>query len=52
MIYSIGIKEVIYLKSYAQYKGIEFDEGVEFLKQFDVSVHQYAGNLENVTHMI
>jgi dCMP deaminase len=52
MIYSIGIEKVIYLKSYAAYKGIDFDEGVEFLKRFGIETKQYEGSLENVTHMI
>ena len=52
MIYSIGISKVVYLKSYAEYKGIEFDEGIEFLKRFGIEVKKYAGSLENVTHMI
>ncbi len=52
IIYTMGVKEVIYLKSYAAYKGISCDEGVEFLKKFGVSVHQYQGDLQNITHMI
>lgn len=42
VIYSIGIKKVIYRDSYAEFKGIPSDEGVEFLKKFGVSVHRYA----------
>jgi dCMP deaminase len=41
IIYSMGIKKVIYLRSYAEYKGIEIDEGVEFLQTFNVEVEQY-----------
>jgi dCMP deaminase len=41
VIYTIGIKKVYFLKSYAQYKGIPTDEGVEFLKKFGVEVVQY-----------
>jgi dCMP deaminase len=41
IIYSMNIKKVIYLRSYAEYKGIEIDEGVEFLKTFNVDVQQY-----------
>ncbi|MGB3947943.1 MAG: dCMP deaminase family protein [Bacteroidia bacterium] len=41
VIYTIGIKKVYFLKSYAQYKGIPTDEGVEFLKKFGVDVIQY-----------
>ena len=38
----MGIKRVIYLNSYAEYKGIELDEGVDFLKKFGVMVEKYA----------
>ena len=41
VIYTIGIKKVYFLNSYAQYKGISADEGVEFLKKFGVEVVQY-----------
>ncbi len=52
IIYSTGIKEVIYLKSYAEYKGLPSDEGVDFLEKFGVKTKKYAGQLTNVTHMI
>jgi dCMP deaminase len=52
IIYSMGISSVIYLNSYAAYKGIPSDEGVDFLEKFGVSVAQYQGQLTNVTHMI
>ncbi|MEM7551006.1 MAG: dCMP deaminase family protein [Bacteroidota bacterium] len=52
MIYTSEIEKVIYLNSYAEYKGLEFDEGVEFLNQFGVKVEKYKGSLANVTHMI
>ncbi|GIV26434.1 MAG: cytidine deaminase [Bacteroidia bacterium] len=38
VIFSIGIKKVIYKDSYAEYKGIGIEEGVEFLKKFGVEV--------------
>lgn len=41
VIFSMKISRVIFLKSYAHYKGIEKDEGVEFLRSFGVSVEQY-----------
>ena len=41
IIYTTGIKKVIYLDSYASFKGIDIEEGVEFLKKFGVSVEQY-----------
>jgi dCMP deaminase len=52
IIYSMGITNVIYLKSYAAFKGLVADEGVDFLNKFGVRCEQYQGKLENVTHMI
>ncbi len=40
VIYTMKIKKVCYLHSYAQYKGIPTDEGVEFLRKFGVEVEQ------------
>jgi len=45
IIYSTGIKKVMYLHSYAEYKGIPTEEGVEFLKKFGVEVGRYSGDL-------
>lgn len=52
IIYTMGVKNVIYLNSYAEYKGIGSDEGVDFLRKFGVNVARYEGELTNVTHMI
>lgn len=52
IIYSVGIKKVIFLKSYAEYKGVELEEGLDFLSRFGVEVEHYQGSLSNVTHMI
>jgi len=52
IIYSTGIRRVIYLNSYAEHKGIASDEGVEFLMRFGVEVEKFTGQLSNVTHMI
>ncbi len=41
IIYSTGIKKVIYLHSYAEYKKIPSDEGVDFLRKFGVDVIRY-----------
>lgn len=41
IIYTTGIKKVLYLQSYAEYKGIDVDEGIDFLLKFDVKVEQY-----------
>jgi dCMP deaminase len=42
VIYSMKIKKVIFLNSYAEYKGISSDEGVDFLRRFGVEVIKYA----------
>lgn len=52
IIFSMGIGKVIYLNSYAAYKGLAVDEGVEFLRRFGVEVVKYEGLLDNVNHMI
>ena len=52
IIYTMGVIKVVYLKSYAEYKGIPNDEGVDFLRKFGVEVDKYHGSLENITHMI
>lgn len=41
VIYSMKIKKVVFKESYAQYKGIPSDEGVDFLKQFGIEVIKY-----------
>jgi dCMP deaminase len=41
IIFSMKIKKVIFYKSYAVYKGIKSDEGVDFLRKFGVEVVQY-----------
>ena len=41
IIYACGIKKVIYLNSYAEYKGIGTEEGVDFLQRFGVEVVRY-----------
>ena len=41
VIYTLGIKKVYYLNSYAEYKGIPSDEGVDFLRKFGVEVARY-----------
>lgn len=42
IIYTSGIKKVLFLQSYAKYKGIQSDEGVDFLRQFGVTVEQFV----------
>jgi dCMP deaminase len=41
IIFSMKIAKVIFLHSYARYKGIPTDEGVEFLRKFGVETVQY-----------
>ncbi len=41
VIYTTGIKKVFYLNSYADYKGLKPDEGVDFLEKFGVQVLRY-----------
>jgi dCMP deaminase len=52
IIYTMGVTKVVYLNSYAEYKGISSDEGVDFLNKFGVMTTRYQGSLDNVTHMI
>lgn len=52
IIFSMGIKEVVYLRSYAKYKGLELDEGVDFLQTFGVNCKQYEGSIDHATEMI
>lgn len=40
VIYSTGIKKVYFMESYAAYKNISSDEGVDFLRKFGVEVEQ------------
>ena len=41
LIYSAGIKQVYFDKSYAQFKGLASDEGVDFLNRFGVSAVRF-----------
>jgi len=43
LIFSAGIKQVYFKNSYAEYKGIPSDEGVDFLNRFGVSAVKFAG---------
>ncbi len=52
IIYTSGIKKVIYLNSYAEYKGIASDEGVDFLNRFGIETMKYSGSIENTSIMI
>jgi dCMP deaminase len=47
VIFTTGIKKVYYLHSYAAFKGLKNDEGVDFLKKFGVEVEQYSKKVGN-----
>jgi dCMP deaminase len=49
IIYTTGIKKVIFKHSYAEYKGIPNDEGVDFLRKFGVEVVRVQPN-ETLQH--
>lgn len=42
VIYTLGVKRVYFKDSYAKYKGLANDEGVDFLTKFGVEVIHYA----------
>ncbi len=44
LIYSAGIKKVYFDRSYAAYKGIASDEGVDFLNKFGVSAVRFTSS--------
>jgi dCMP deaminase len=41
VIYTVGITKVYFKKSYAEFKGIPNDEGVDFLRRFGVEVVKF-----------
>ena len=43
LIFSSGIKEVFFKSSYAEYKGLPSDEGVDFLNRFGVFCQKFEG---------
>jgi dCMP deaminase len=44
MIFTVGIKKVVYVHSYASYKGFAKEEGLEFLESFGVEVRAYPAS--------
>ncbi len=46
VIFTMKIRKVVFLHSYAAYKGIDVEEGVEFLRKFGVEVEQYVPGRE------
>jgi dCMP deaminase len=49
LIFSAGITTVYYQHSYAEYKGLPSDEGVDFLKRFGVEVLKFESENNAVT---
>jgi len=49
LIFSAGIKRVYFKNSYAEYKGIGSDEGVDFLNRFGVVTTKHISDLESAT---
>jgi len=45
VIFTTGIKKVYFKDSYAKFKGLLNDEGVDFLKRFGVEVFQYKNEV-------
>ena len=41
LIFASGVRKMLYKHSYAAYKGLPVDEGIEFLKKFGVDVMQH-----------
>jgi dCMP deaminase len=48
IIYSSGIRKVLYKNSYAAYKGLPSDEGVDFLNRFGVETTRFNEEQENI----
>ncbi|MBS9525065.1 dCMP deaminase family protein [Litoribacter ruber] len=46
IIFSMGIAKVVFLFSYAEYKGLKEDEGLAFLRKFGVEVEKYEKEIE------
>ena len=46
VIFTTGIRRVFYKDSYARFKGLAMDEGVDFLKRFGVEVIEYQKELK------
>lgn len=52
VIYSAGIEKVVFLNSYAEYKGIKSDEGADFLEKFGVKVERYTKSIPYESDLI
>lgn len=49
VIFTTGITKVFFLNSYAEFKGLAIDEGVEFLRKFGVDVHKFEFSISDVS---
>lgn len=49
VIFTTGIRKVYYLNSYADFKGLKSDEGVDFLLKFGVEVIRYRRTEQAIT---
>jgi dCMP deaminase len=49
LIFSAGITKVYYQHSYAQYKGLVSDEGVDFLNRFGVEAVKFEPETDTIT---
>jgi len=52
IIYTMGINRVVYLNSYAEYKGLDSDEGLDFLEKFGVVTEKYTGLIDHASEMV
>jgi dCMP deaminase len=48
VIFTTGIRKVYYLNSYADFKGLKSDEGVDFLQKFGVEVIRYRKKVDHI----
>lgn len=52
IIYTMGINRVVYLNSYAEYKGLATDEGLDFLSKFGVEIEKYSGEIDHSSELV
>ncbi|MCP3660132.1 MAG: dCMP deaminase family protein [Bacteroidetes bacterium] len=48
LIFGAGIKKVIFLDYYSEYKSINIEEGISFLEEFGVEVNKFPALLYNI----
>ena len=52
LIFSAGIKHVFFQHSYAEYKGLPSDEGVDFLNKFGVKTEKFTADWSQILLII